>query len=560
MADQKFSLLSLNVKGLRNVVKRTKIFYWLKERNYINGITYLQETHSDYKTSKSWSNQLKGHIFYSHGTTNSCVTLIIIGQNVEYKLKDKIIDDLGRYVILNCEIQGSNYLLINTYMPNIETSQVEFLREINDILSRYDLPESIIWGGDFNCPFDKIDTSGGNFKPKSKTITLLRGIIDSFDLCDIWRVRNEAKCQFTWRQKTPYIQRRLDYFLVSNNMQSIIKNVNITSAISTDHSAIVLQVFSPGQTTLGPSHWRLNVTLLKNEQYLNEMKANLPKWKLEASDQNNKILLWEFLKYKIREFSLKFSKHIAFEKRKHIPNLEKQVEALENNSDSNDKDKLNKLTSLRSELEEEYNRISNSIIFRSKTEYYEHGEKCTKYFLNLCKNNKMKSTVRTLRINNEEINNQDTIMNEIRTYFQSKYRKKGNITERSCKEFLGKIKLPSLSQEQVNLCDGPITLSEITKALKSMQNGKAPGNDGIPKEFYLCFIDILGQDLVNCLKMCWENECLSESQSHALITLIQKPGKDSRNLNSWRPISLINVDTKIISKVLASRLEKILPT
>ena len=120
------------------------------------------------------------------------------------------------------------------------------------------------------------------------------------------------------------------------------------------------------------------------------------------SDQNNKILLWEFLKYKIREFSLKFSKRIAFEKRKHILNLETQVEALENNSDSNDKDKINKLTSLRSELEEEYKRISNSIIFRSKSEYYEQGEKCTKYFLNLCKNIKMESTVRTLRINNEE--------------------------------------------------------------------------------------------------------------------------------------------------------------
>ena len=64
MADQKFSILSLNVRGLRNVVKRTKIFYWLKEHNYINGITYmyLQETHSDYKTCKSWSNQLKGQV------------------------------------------------------------------------------------------------------------------------------------------------------------------------------------------------------------------------------------------------------------------------------------------------------------------------------------------------------------------------------------------------------------------------------------------------------------------------------------------------------------------
>ena len=202
--------------------------------------------------------------------------MIIIGQNVKYKLKDKIIDDLGRYVILNCKIQGSNYLLINTYMPNNETSQVEFLREIND------LPESIIWCGDFNCPFDRIDTSSGNFKPKSKTITLLRGIIDSFDLCDIWRVRSEAKCQFTWRQNTPYIQRRLDYFLVSNTMQSIIKDVNITNAISMDHSAIVLQVFSPGQTTLGSSHWRLNVTLLENEQYLNEIKENLPNWKLKG--------------------------------------------------------------------------------------------------------------------------------------------------------------------------------------------------------------------------------------------------------------------------------------
>ena len=53
------------------------------------------------------------------------------------------------------------------------------------------------------------------------------------------------------------------------------KNVNITSPLSTDHSDIVLQVFSPGQTTTGRSHWKLNVTLLENEQYLNKIKANL---------------------------------------------------------------------------------------------------------------------------------------------------------------------------------------------------------------------------------------------------------------------------------------------
>ena len=49
------------------------------------------------------------------------------------------------------------------------------------------------------------------------------------------------------------------------------------------------------------------------------------------------------------------------------------------------------------------------------------------------------------------------------------------------------------------------------------------------------------------------------SQRQACITLIQKPGKDNRYLSSWRPISLINVDVKVIGKVLAKRLEKILP-
>ena len=52
---------------------------------------------------------------------------------------------------------------------------------------------------------------------------------------------------------------------------------------------------------------------------------------------------------------------------------------------------------------------------------------------------------------------------------------------------------------------------------------------------------------------------LSNSQKQAIITLIEKKGKDKRMIKNWRPISLINVDAKIISKVLANRLEKVLP-
>ena len=66
--------------------------------------------------------------------------------------------------------------------------------------------------------------------------------------------------------------------------------------------------------------------------------------------------------------------------------------------------------------------------------------------------------------------------------------------------------------------------------------------------------------MVDSIDYSYEFGELSNSQKQAIITLIDKKGKDKRMIKNWRPISLINVDTKIISKVLAKRLEKVLPS
>ena len=56
-AKLKFSILSLNVKGLRNNIKRHKIYHWIKENNGLNSIIFLQESHSDRKSEKLWKSQ-----------------------------------------------------------------------------------------------------------------------------------------------------------------------------------------------------------------------------------------------------------------------------------------------------------------------------------------------------------------------------------------------------------------------------------------------------------------------------------------------------------------------
>ena len=93
-----------------------------------------------------------------------------------------------------------------------------------------------------------------------------------------------------------------------------------------------------------------------------------------------------------------------------------------------------------------------------------------------------------------------------------------------------------------------------------MSSGKSPGNDGLTIEFYKFFwLDI--KDLF------YDSDCysrrvgeLSTSQKQAIIKLLEKRDKDKRFIENWRPISLLNVDTKIISKSLASRFLPVLPT
>ena len=88
-----------------------------------------------------------------------------------------------------------------------------------------------------------------------------------------------------------------------------------------------------------------------------------------------------------------------------------------------------------------------------------------------------------------------------------------------------------------------------------MGNNKPPRNDGLTKEFYLAF---LLNYLLQLLNLSFHNRQLSKSQRQATITLTEKRDRDKRLLKNWGPISLINVDAKIISKVSALRIKHVM--
>ena len=106
-------------------------------------------------------------------------------------------------------------------------------------------------------------------------------------------------------------------------------------------------------------------------------------------------------------------------------------------------------------------------------------------------------------------------------------------------------------------CEGEIGTSESKVAIDKMKKNKSPGLDGISIEFYKKFWPLIGNLLVKVFNSSYENGILTESQRVAVFTLIFKKGDDC-DLSNYRPISLTNVDYRIMAFVLAARLQCVL--
>ena len=144
-----------------------------------------------------------------------------------------------------------------------------------------------------------------------------------------------------------------------------------------------------------------------------------------------------------------------------------------------------------------------------------------------------------------------------RELYKSSYRDQ-NVAQ-NISSFLSELNIPKLSEEQKRSCEGRISSEECVRLLDSFHNNKTPGNDGIPIEFYKTFWNLISDSFTRCVNECFDKGEMSCSQKQAVITLIEKKGKDRSLLENWRPISLVNVDTKIMTKAIAARIKNVLP-
>ena len=130
---------------------------------------------------------------------------------------------------------------------------------------------------------------------------------------------------------------------------------------------------------------------------------------------------------------------------------------------------------------------------------------------------------------------------------------------KSFNSFVEGLENPTLSEDEQQELENDLSKEELLNALKGFKENKTPGEDGFTKEFYETFFDLIGNHLLDSYNEAFDKGKMSISQRRGIISLIPKGESYLVELTNWRPITLLNVDYKILARAFAKRIELKLP-
>ena len=556
---------SMNVRGLTDAKKRKDVFNWLKEKRY--AIYCLQDIHVGENNLKQFEEDWGSKIITSIQSSESRGVAILFDKNLDYKVMEVEEIERGNSLIIQIEIYELKFHLCVIYGPNIDSPNF-YINLKNKLLQKDNIP--VVICGDWNVVMDyKLDTFGYLKENNKKARKEIINMIEVLDLVDTWRSENNTSKKFTWVSgKRPVKMARLDFFLVTPDIHASINNYMNISGYRSDHSLIGIELCTK-KTERGKGFWKFNSALLKEREYVSLVKNEIRNVVRDLSygldsctETTSKQMLLEVLKLRIRGVTIPYCAKRKKKLRENEANIESKIQLLERSLiDDKEKDKIfEKIQELKKDLQTIREVKLKGNLLRARAQKYVDFEKPTKYFFNLEKQNYTNKVVNKVRTNNGIVSEQQSILKELENFYknllQSKHKENHNQRDNP---FLDKRNIKKLSSFEQSKCEGLITEKEVLNVLKGMKNCKFPGTDGYTAEFYKFFWSDIGKFVLDSLNESFTSGELSITQKQGLITLLPKGNKPRELLKNWRPITLLNVDYKLLSGVLASRIKEVLP-
>ena len=396
------------------------------------------------------------------------------------------------------------------------------------------------------------------FIPKtivSYFLTLLKDL--KFD--DKCSHSNKNKSIFTYKDKRTKTLSRLDYILFSKGISLEFKKSYLMQALKCDHKAVISD-FKVTHNKKGKGYWKFNNSLLSDGNYCHEIKQLIRNINNDYQF-DSKRLIWEILKIRIKEQTIKFAVIKSNTNRQNMEALQKRLDeinvSLELNINENVIELNNEKSTIETSLNDYYQKKAEGIQIRAKAKWVEMGEKSNQYFLGLENKTQSDNVIRKVKIGNNTYTKNVDILRETEHFYKTLY-SSTNVNMHEIDNYLNTINIPrSLNESEKNSCEKNISRDEIQSAVNNLKRNKSPGLDGLTPDFYKHFWSQLENLFIDMINESFNHGQLPDSLKKAVLTLLYKKG-DRKLLENFRPISLTNYDYKIIAFVLAKRLQSVI--
>ena len=543
----KLEIVTVNCNGLTCNVRLLQTISRIKKRlRHKDCIIFLQETHNaDIILLESvWD----GSVHVSPGTGGSKGVITLCSSKINticFKT-----DDEGRYLFTTVKLPDNR--LINTanlYSPNDHNLSYQFISEVFEEWNRFCINSltfttdpnytSAVIAGDFNCVLNSQDSQQRTWSAKEQR--LADHILESIENQEMYdtALRSQNGNNFTWNRGNTFS--KIDHIFLTNNLLLAITKYNtVWDFVKSDHAAIQISINLNTENNRGRSYPKLNLTDLKGEGIINEIKTEICKAIKEFPPHWDPHLKLDYVKMVIRTKILEI-RAVNNKTRDSIQTIRDRI-AFFSSLPYLNVQQVTEFANARSELYKAEERESEKLRLAAGIKWREQGERSNKFFLNSINVNRAGSTLDYLNTPEGQVTNMRDILDYSKEFYANLYDK---VLTDNIDNFYQYC--PSLSNGAQLDIGQPLTINNLRIALKSCKDS-TPGLDGIPYSYYKIF----GNELLPLVLDAWEYShltgCLPQSQSTSVISLIPKAGKDKREIKNWRPISISSCDLKIITK------------
>lgn len=542
-----------NVRGFRNRVKQSAVVSFAKNQ----GIDLLFVQEANFRTPLDVTLfrrncQVEG--FFSLTNAKACGVGVIFVSGRYREKAHCVFGADGRTLLLDLFIDGRKFRFTNVYAPVTRSDTNRFFRDLHAYLLE-PLPHVVL--GDFNCVVDTTrDVRGPGRGGSSYHAKELTKILRHLMLTDAW-VHHHGD-DFVPTRTSRHTESRLDRIYVPDMLLPLVISCEVlalpnTLVKSSDHAPVVVTVKAKPGARRRDAAWRLDPVILQDDECVARIRSRLESSLLASPCASPAD--WDDLKATWRE--LLQQEGSARKKRltARLNEILRRIRIIQS------ADALTTCTrDYLDSLMVQHDRLLSATAKGTRAARAVPGDPSDADLREVSGNGSLRIS-EVLRPDGTLTSDPAEIEATFRDHFKVAF-SEPDPSEVQPDPALDKALFKNLRRLEVDECEtlcAPASLDELRQAIRSMSPNSAPGIDGLTAGFYMTFFDVLGAPLLHIVNLVLGERAKPASFGAGRIVLILKDGAPPNDPSSWRPITLLNVDYKIVAAIVNNRTKVFLP-